>query len=207
MGQAQKKEGKISPMKKQGTGMAVYAIYMLGMLLLNALIFITPVLEMQKSPYASGLYAAFAPTCHQLTSRSLCLTNTYSIVDCLPQDGTLLHSHAKLVHFDATNAGYKFPVCSRDVAIYLAMLIGGILYPFLRKIGSEEIPNKWFLVLALIPIAIDGTTQLFTLRESTNAIRILTGAIAGFAIPFYLLPMLNMAAENILSYLPHRRKN
>ncbi|VVB58449.1 Uncharacterised protein [Candidatus Anstonella stagnisolia] len=193
-------------MKKPGTAMAVYAIYMVGMLLLNALIFITPVLEMQGNSAAPALYTAFAPFCHQLTSRSLCISAQGAITDCTPQNGVPSYSHAVVVHLDDYILGYKFPVCSRDVAIYLAMLIGGILYPFLWKIETEEIPNKWFLVLALIPIAIDGTTQLFTLRESTNTLRLITGAIAGFAIPFYLLPMLNMAAGNIRSYLPHSRK-
>lgn len=193
-------------MKKPGTGMAVYAIYMVGMLLLNALIFITPVLELQGNSAAPSIYTAFSPFCHQLTSRSLCISAQGSITDCTSQNGIPSYSHAVVVHLDDYILGYKFPVCSRDVAIYLAMLIGGILYPFVRKIESTEIPNKWFLVLAIIPIALDGTTQLFTLRESTNALRIITGAIAGFTIPFYLLPMLNMAAENILSYFPHKRK-
>lgn len=193
-------------MKKLSTGAIAYIIYMLGMLLLNALIFITPMLEMQQNSAAPSLYSALAPFCHQLTSRSLCLTPSYSIADCLPQDGTLSPSHATIVQLPSGEYAYKLPVCSRDVAIYLSMLIGGLIFPFVRKIESEEIPNKWLLALALLPIALDGTTQLLLLRESTNALRILTGAIAGFALPFYLLPMLNMTAENILSYFPHRRK-
>jgi uncharacterized membrane protein len=46
-------------------------------------------------------------------------------------------------------------------------------------------------VLAIIPIALDGGTQLIGLRESTNLLRAITGSIAGFAFSFYFIPMLN----------------
>ena len=69
----------------------------------------------------------------------------------------------------------------------------------------------WFAV-ALIPLAIDGFTQLlagmlgspvyywlyypFGLQESTNLIRWVTGAIAGAALGVYTVPMLNGFSGN-----------
>jgi hypothetical protein len=67
------------------------------------------------------------------------------------------------------------------------MLIGLLALPFIGKIDSEDWPSRWILVAAAVPIAIDGTTQLFGLRESDNTLRIITGAIIGVVLPFYLL--------------------
>jgi len=40
-------------------------------------------------------------------------------------------------------------------------------------------------------MAVDGLTQLFGLRESTNEIRIVTGSMAGIIISFYMIPIIN----------------
>ena len=173
---------------------ATYAAFVLLLLALNLLVFIVPYLASVGNASAPYLYAAFAPTCHQLTSRSLCLfasnaDGSYSIGDCLPQGADSYSKASEVIYPDKT--GYKFPVCARDTAIYLGMLIGALLLPFLWKIGSEDWPNKWLLVAAAVPIAIDGTTQLVGMRESSNFLRLLTGAIIGIVLPFYILPMLN----------------
>lgn len=111
------------------------------------------------------------------------------MADCPVSEGSP-YSRANSIDSDGISY-YKFPVCSRDMAIYLAMLAGLLIFPLFRDIKSEEWPSKWLLVAAAIPIAIDGGTQLVGLRESSNLLRILTGAIIGFALPFYILPMLN----------------
>ncbi len=169
-----------------------YFLFLAALAAFNALIFITPYLAMQGYD-AQGLYSAFSITCHQLTSRSLCLIKSaeggLSIGDCLPTSHLLL-TKAEVVHYPDSVA-YKFPVCARDVAIYLSMLIGLIMLPFFKPVDSEDWPNKWILVAAAIPIAIDGTTQLVGMRESTNLLRLITGAIIGIVLPFYLLPLLN----------------
>lgn len=173
---------------------APYIFFFAVLFIFNSFIFLTSYLASVGNSAAGGLYVAFAPTCHQLTSRSLCLFKShsdggYSIGDCFPTS-ELSFSHANTVAYP-DKIGYKIPVCSRDVAIYLAMLAGLVLLPFLQKIGSEDWPSRWILVAAAIPTAIDGTTQLFGLRESTNLLRLITGAIIGVALPFYILPILN----------------
>ena len=97
-------------------------------------------------------------------------------------------------------------VCARDVAIYLAMLLGALALPFVRRIESDLWPNKWLLVAACVPIAIDGFTQLFGLRESSNFLREITGAIVGFALPFYIVPMLNSLWEIVEEKLQKGKK-
>ena len=171
-----------------------YILLLLALVALNATIFITPYLASKGDPSAASLYTVFSITCHQLTSRSLCLykydsDGHYELGDCLPMS-TFSPSKANEVYYPDKTA-YKMPVCARDVAIYLAMLAGMLLLPFLWEIEAEEWPNRWILLVAAIPIAIDGTTQLVGLRESTNLLRLVTGAIIGIVLPFYLLPIIN----------------
>jgi len=180
-----------------------YALFLAFMLALNAAVFYVPYAASLGDANAPLMYAAFAPTCHQLTSRSNCLivsgNGSYSLGDCLQSD-KLSYTHENVVQM-GENIGYKVPVCSRDVAIYLAMLLGALVLPFVREVEGEDWPNKWLLVAACIPIAMDGFTQLFGLRESSNSIRMATGFIVGFALPFYIVPMLNalyaMAKEKL----------
>ena len=175
-----------------------YALLLALLLLLNAAIFYVPYAASKGDASAPLMYAAFAPTCHQLTSRSNCLIvskpgGSYSLGDCLQSD-RLSYSRANEIEY-SDGTGYKLPVCSRDVAIYLAMLAGALLLPFVRRVESCEWPDKWLLVAACVPIAIDGGTQLVGLRESSNFLREITGAIVGFALPFYIVPMLNSLWE------------
>jgi uncharacterized membrane protein len=175
--------------------MVPYVLFLVLLLAFNGLIFLTPYLAYRGDASAQPLYEMFALTCHQLTGRSLCLfsnatTGSLMIGDCLPQIGVFYSTRENTVEQNGMT-GYKFPVCARCVAIYLSMLVGLILLPFIMKIGSEDWPNKWILVAACVPIAIDGFTQLFGWRESTDFLRLVTGAIVGVVLPFYILPMLN----------------
>jgi uncharacterized membrane protein len=163
--------------------MKVYLAYMAVVFLLNVLIFVTPFLARE----GIFLYDLFSPFCHQLTQRSFCLFDD-GIRDC---SGPYLKENVVVVN---GKVGYKFPVCARDMAIYFFMLIGGIVLP-LFDLKSKRIPPIWLFVLAIAPMALDGLTQAMGLRESTNLIRVITGAPAGFAIPFYLIPTLNFFIE------------
>ncbi len=171
-----------------------YVLFLIALFLFNFLILLTPYLASVGNGASDALYLAFAPTCHQLTSRSFCLFKSksdggYSIADCFPTSALSFSKVNRVDYPDRT--GYKFPVCARDIAIYLSMLAGLIVLPFIQKMESEDWPNKWLLVGAAIPTALDGTSQLFGLRESTNLLRVITGAVIGIALPFYILPILN----------------
>jgi len=185
-----------------------YAGYMLFFLLFAGSMVIVPFLAFhQDMGYA---YDAFAPTCHQKLSRSLCVFNaneSYWIADCTAQNegyvGDLADRRGIKVEKDGA-VGYKMPVCSRDFGIYFAMLLAGAIYPFVRRIESRSMHPAAYLILAMVPIAIDGGLQLLTEidkplfggnvipfeYESTNLMRLLTGAIAGFAASFYAIPIL-----------------
>lgn len=168
-------------------------IYLVAIFLFNVLIFTTPLLLHSAPVVGLPLYEAFHYTCHQLDYRSLCYfpTQTNSpISDCEPWDGTL-HYERTPMPLNNGVVGYEIPVCARDVGIYLFMLVGGLLWPVFFKPASTKWPPVWILLIALVPTAIDGFTQLFGWRESTNTLRLFTGAVMGVVMPFYIIPMLN----------------
>ena len=77
------------------------------------------------------------------------------------------------------------PICSRCVGIYAGMLLGIVAFwavPLLR-----ERVMRAFAFAAVTPLALDGLTQLAGLRESTNALRMATGIIAGLAFGLWVL--------------------
>lgn len=181
-----------------------FFLYMFFTGILSLGIVITPYLASQNNPLSGFLYDdVFSKLCHQKISRSHCLFesgNGYYISDCLPQNGIYREdSRSEKTAMHEGNIGYKFSVSARDMLIYLAMFVGGIVVFLMGKAYSTEIPPAIWFVLALIPIGIDGTTQtILMIRESTNLLRVITGFIAGFAVPFYAIPILNkMFNKNI----------
>ncbi len=168
-------------------------LYLAAMVAFLGLIFVTPFLEQAGSPAGSVLYESFHYFSHQLDSRSLCYfpRGPHSpIGDCTAQDGTFHPVRTPMPLRDGIT-GYKIPVCARCVGIYLFMLAGGLAWPLFFKSNSIRWPSIWILAIALAPVAIDGTTQLFGWRESNNSLRLLSGAIMGFALPFYIIPLFN----------------
>lgn len=82
-------------------------------------------------------------------------------------------------------ADVAMPICARCVGIYAGLLVGLAafwLIPYLR----ERVVRP-FALAAVIPLAVDGLTQLAGLRESTNELRIATGIIAGLAFGMWVL--------------------
>jgi uncharacterized membrane protein len=73
--------------------------------------------------------------------------------------------------------GNEMPFCTRCTAIWLGLAIGlGFMVVY-----TIELNEKFFIaiILALLPIGVDGIGQLFGFWESTNIVRILTGLPAG----------------------------
>jgi uncharacterized membrane protein len=85
--------------------------------------------------------------------------------------------------------GVPMAVCSRDVGIYLGFLAGYSIVFWRERpriLSTMKAP-----LLASIPIALDGVTQtILALRESNNALRIITGFIFAFGVIAYLVEKL-----------------
>lgn len=163
-----------------------YILFMVCLTLFNLLIFATPFLAIYAPPLGSLIFYGFSFTCHQLSARSYCF---------YPADGSIgdcpyLYARGEILPSEKGPA-YEFPVCARDIAIYLGAWISGIAVYFTKWKDAKYTPNPIYFILALIPIGLDGGTQLMGWRESTNDLRMLTGMIAGLAFSFYFVPMLN----------------
>lgn len=185
---------------------AIYAAYLAFAFLLSVSLFAVPFMAFSDEELGGKLYDIFSPLCHQKLSRSHCIFQDeigYYIADCTPQTGEYVANDNKLISSEQNgNKGYKFPVCSRDAGLYLLMFFGALAYPLIRRIEDRNIPPALCLMIAILPLAIDGTVQFVSdlgllpfLYESTNTIRFITGALAGFAVSFYLIPLM----QNIFS--------
>jgi uncharacterized membrane protein len=109
--------------------------------------------------------------------------------------------------------GYKVAVCERDVAIYGSLFIGGLIYaiPFVRR-KLRPVPLWLYILLGVMPIAIDGFSQLFSyppfnlwpIRETTPAFRMLTGALFGLMNAWLAFPHLEASAHDVTTEIEHK---
>lgn len=90
--------------------------------------------------------------------------------------------------------GYQMCLCSRCLAIYSSVLLGGLLLALVRGHRDVRALDWRFWLLAMVPMALDGGTQLFGWRESNLALRLLTGFIFGLATAWFMLPQIEGAS-------------
>ncbi len=186
------------------------------LLLYAGLPFLAPVLMKAGFPnLARPIYSLYGATCHKLAYRSWFLFgeqpayprevagiegwHTYGEVSGNNEnDLWAARDYNGGVSSDGIQVGYKVPFCQRDVAIWGAMFLFGILYALSgRKIPPLSI-LVWFIV-GILPIGLDGGTQLISqtgwfswlpFRESTPLLRTLTGALFGFTTGWFGIPVL-----------------
>jgi uncharacterized membrane protein len=83
--------------------------------------------------------------------------------------------------------GHQCGLCFRCTAIYSTLFITSAVFVFTKK--SIQGISWWMLGLLTLPMAWDGITQLFGLRESTTALRLLTGALFGLGCALFTFPL------------------
>ena len=104
--------------------------------------------------------------------------------------------------------GNQMPVCVRDVGIFAGLALGGFIYSrkgvnrwtlrdtFLSVLPDQYMTNVYIknrrtlmfigiVALCVLPLAIDGFTQLLTDRESTAFLRLTTGIPFGFVLGLF----------------------
>jgi uncharacterized membrane protein len=169
------------------------ALLNLALALFLALAFIAPVLmALGLSAPATGIYAAYHLVCHQWAFRSFFLFGPNAVYPLDSLRG-LVGEQRTFDFVGSRELGYKVAFCQRDVAIYAALLAGGLAFVRLRD-RLRPIPLSLLGVLVL-PIALDGFTQLFGWRESTWQLRLATGALFGLAAAWLILPQLELSAR------------
>ncbi len=144
---------------------------------------------------ANAIYAAYQVVCHQWAFRSFFLFGpevTYG-PDVLHD---LVGAPAMYGLLGSPDLGYKVAFCERDTAIYLAVLVAGLAYGRLRHRLPELSLTGYALMI--LPMALDGFTQLFGWRESTPELRVLTGALFGLASVWLIYPRMDALFERDL---------
>ena len=163
--------------------------------------FLAPIL-MHFGLYAPArlIYAGYSMLCHQLPDHSYFVFGNVAApsLEMLETGGMeaglgLLGQRSFIV---TPWFGYKVALCQRDVAIYGSIFIAGLIYATVRK-RVKPIPLKLFVIL-LIPMAIDGVTQMFGLRTSNWWLRSVTGALFGFAAVFLAYPYVQQAMDDVI---------
>ncbi|HEY1402865.1 MAG TPA: DUF2085 domain-containing protein, partial [Pyrinomonadaceae bacterium] len=85
-------------------------------------------------------------------------------------------------------AGHPLAVCARCSGIYAGFVVAVLLYPLSRRLQRTDAPRREWLVLALLPAAIDFTLGITGLWANTHSSRLLTGAWLGAWAAFYVVP-------------------
>jgi len=96
--------------------------------------------------------------------------------------------------------GHQMAYCERNTAIYCSMALAGLAYVRFRRRGMRPLPWRWYLLL-ILPMAVDGFTQLFGWRESTWLLRGITGTLFGLATIWLAFPYLQESFDEIESEL------
>ena len=131
------------------------------------LILLAPFAEANNFPNVSRpLYKFFSFVCHQMPERSFYLENN------------------------------PFGVCARCFGIYFGLFGGLFAYPFFRSISSTEEPlRRFWLFLAMLPMAFDWSLGFFGVWENTHWSRFFTGALLGAACAVFIVPALVEIAQ------------
>ncbi|HMB24241.1 MAG: glutaredoxin family protein [Chloroflexota bacterium] len=179
---------------------------------------LAPVLMNAGATLPAGvIYTIYKPLCHQFGFRSFFLFGEQPYYP-LAEAGvsgvktfeqitgfTDLHNPAGYARFQAREfigndvVGYKMALCERDIAIYGAIFLFGIVYALS---GRRIKPLHWvaWILIGLGPIGLDGFSQLFSqmewswlasmlpYRESTPFLRALTGALFGLTTAWFAYP-------------------
>ncbi|MBM2809299.1 MAG: hypothetical protein HW416_58 [Chloroflexi bacterium] len=144
---------------------------------------------------ASPIYQAYYAICHQWPFRAFFLFGPSATYDA--QAIAAIAGPAEIWTFVGNDAtGFKMALCERDLAIFASALLMGSVYSRLRPRLSP--PSVLLYLLLLIPIALDGFTQLPSWRESTWELRVSTGAITGIATVWLLFPYLDILANQTI---------
>ena len=94
--------------------------------------------------------------------------------------------------------GHQICLCERCLAIYSTLLLAGLALAVLPRLWGKVRPLDWRLWLLLIlPMAIDGLTQLVGWRESDLLLRTLTGFLFGLGGAWFIYPRIEEIAQDL----------
>jgi uncharacterized membrane protein len=179
--------------------------------------FLAPVFKKIKWDLAAEMiYRAYRPLCHQWAFRSFFMFGeqpfypheaakisgvlTFEQVSGISDSNDPSRLYARKYEGNP-QVGYKIALCERDIAIWGALALFGIIFAITRR----KIPKvHWLIWLAigLGPISLDGFSQLFSqlpvpfiqsilpYRESTPLLRVVTGLLFGAMTAWFIFPLI-----------------
>jgi uncharacterized membrane protein len=173
------------------------------------------------------IYRVYGTTCHQLAYRSFFIFGEQAVYprQAAGLDGLLTYQQATGLSedsgaeavFAARNftgnpaLGYKVALCERDIGMYGALLIFGLLFGITGR-RLRALPWYAWLLLGILPIGLDGLSQLFSqppfnflpYRESTPFLRVLTGFLLGFTTAWFGFPAIEESMRETRRYIEYR---
>jgi uncharacterized membrane protein len=188
-------------------------VFNLFALIYVGLPFLAPVMMAAGWTAPAGLiYRGYGLVCHQLGYRSFYILGEQAVYPRAAAEVAGLETFAAATGLSEGSGaaeimaarnfvgnpqlGWKVALCERDVAIYGAILLFGVLFVLS---GKRLPPLAWplWIILALVPIGLDGVSQLLSqpplaflpYRESTPTLRVLTGALFGFGTAWFGYPL------------------
>ena len=183
--------------------------------------FLAPVLmKVGITTPANGIYKVYGMVCHQLAFRSWFLFGEQSVYPrsaagipgIIPFGLATGINEQDLIsarQFIGNNQlGYKIALCERDVAIYGAILLFGLIFLFTKR-KLPALPWYLWILIGIVPIGIDGVSQLLSqapfyllpYRESTPFLRTLTGGLFGLTTAWFGYPMVEESMADSKQYL------
>jgi uncharacterized membrane protein len=181
---------------------------------------------------ANLLYTLYSPMCHQFAFRSIFLfgkqpfypreiagtpwVSYETVIRDLPDvvqprsldDFSLPMVLSARSFVGNEQLGFKTTLCARDVAIYLALFTGGLIYAATRR-RLRPVPLWLYAIAGFMPIALDGFSQLLSyepfrlweVRETAPFFRITTGAMFGLMNAWLAFPYIDAAMQDTASQL------
>ena len=98
--------------------------------------------------------------------------------------------------------GHKLALEQRELAIFGAQLVGGVLYA-LGRARFRALP-LWAAVALALPMAWDGFSQVFGWRDSDWLMRTLTGGLFSLALVWWFYPFVDRLLPDVLAPAPRR---
>jgi uncharacterized membrane protein len=153
------KTGTYNPQSAIRKSFVVWFILAVGALGVFGLIVAAPVaFASDHEVIALTIYASFSKVCHQLSDRSFYI------------------------------GGHPFAVCSRCTGLYAGFAAALLFYPLTNSLKRTYAPQRKWLFLAAVPMAIDVGVQALGIWQNTHSSRFFTGALLGTVSVYYVMP-------------------
>ena len=196
------------------------AVFNIMLFLYVGLPFLAPVFKkVNWNVPAQVIYSIYSPLCHQWAFRSFFLfgeqyayphaaarvagLTTFEAATGITDQGDPARLAARAFEGNPL-MGYKVAFCERDVAIWGALFLFGLVF----ALTGRRIPKlhwAFWVALGIVPMGIDGFTQLISqlpnafiqahlpYYESTPFMRVLTGVLFGGMTAWFMFPLIEEA--------------